>query len=92
LNFGNPYIPENYYVFSECVRGLGDACRFLELPVTGGNVSFYNESPEGPVFPTPTIGMVGSIKNVNQALQTAPKNPGIKLALGRKIQSNNWWF
>jgi phosphoribosylformylglycinamidine synthase II len=85
LNFGNPYIPENYYVFSECVRGLGDACRFLELPVTGGNVSFYNESPEGPVFPTPTIGMVGSIKNVNQALQTAPKIPGIKLALVGKF-------
>jgi phosphoribosylformylglycinamidine synthase II len=85
LNFGNPYIPENYYVFSECVRGLGDACRFLELPVTGGNVSFYNESPEGPVFPTPTIGMVGSIENVNRSLQTAPKNPGIKLALVGKF-------
>lgn len=81
LNFGNPYIPENYYVFSECVRGLGDACRFLGLPVTGGNVSFYNESPEGPVFPTPTIGMVGYIANVEKALQSAPKVSGTKLAL-----------
>ncbi|MCZ8343283.1 MAG: phosphoribosylformylglycinamidine synthase subunit PurL [Leptospira sp.] len=81
LNFGNPYIPENYYVFSECVRGLGDACRFLDLPVTGGNVSFYNESPEGPVFPTPTIGMVGVIDDVAKGLNTYSKSPGNKLAL-----------
>lgn len=73
LNFGNPYIPENYYIFSECVRGLGDACRFLGLPVTGGNVSFYNESPEGPVFPTPTIGMVGVIDDVAKGLHTYPR-------------------
>lgn len=86
LNFGNPYIPENYYVFSECVRGLGDACRFLGLPVTGGNVSFYNESPEGPVFPTPTIGMVGYIANVEKALQSAPKVSGTKLALVGKFR------
>jgi phosphoribosylformylglycinamidine synthase len=64
LNFANPYIPENYYMFSECIRGMGDACRFLGLPVTGGNVSFYNESPQGPVYPTPTIGMVGLISNI----------------------------
>lgn len=69
LNFANPYIPENYYVFSECVKGIGDACRFLKLPVTGGNVSFYNESPEGPVFPTPTIGMVGLIENISNYLK-----------------------
>ncbi|GBF41206.1 phosphoribosylformylglycinamidine synthase II [Leptospira ellinghausenii] len=82
LNFGNPYIPENYYVFSECVRGLGDACRFLGLPVTGGNVSFYNESPEGPVFPTPTIGMVGVIDDVSKGLRTYPKtNEVVKYAL-----------
>lgn len=81
LNFGNPYIPENYYVFSECVRGLGDACRFLGLPVTGGNVSFYNESPEGPVFPTPTIGMVGVIDDVAKGLNTFSKKAGTKLAL-----------
>lgn len=81
LNFGNPYIPENYYIFSECVRGLGDACRYLGLPVTGGNVSFYNESPEGPVFPTPTIGMVGLIDDVSKGLHTFNKTPGTKLAL-----------
>ncbi|MDZ4725725.1 MAG: phosphoribosylformylglycinamidine synthase subunit PurL [Leptospira sp.] len=73
LNFGNPYIPENYYVFSECVKGLGDACRYLGLPITGGNVSFYNESPEGPVYPTPTIGMVGVIDDVKDGLHTYPK-------------------
>ncbi|TGL02188.1 phosphoribosylformylglycinamidine synthase subunit PurL [Leptospira bouyouniensis] len=82
LNFGNPYIPENYYVFSECVRGLGDACRYLGLPVTGGNVSFYNESQEGPVFPTPTIGMVGVIDDVAKGLRTFPKtNETVKYAL-----------
>jgi phosphoribosylformylglycinamidine synthase len=81
LNFGNPYIPENYYVFSECVRGMGDACRALGLPVTGGNVSFYNESSQGPVFPTPTIGMVGYLPNVEKAISPAPKTEGIKLAL-----------
>ncbi|TGM60806.1 phosphoribosylformylglycinamidine synthase subunit PurL [Leptospira vanthielii] len=82
LNFGNPYIPENYYIFSECVRGLGDACRFLGLPVTGGNVSFYNESPEGPVFPTPTIGMVGVIDDVAKGLHTYPRtNDAVTYAL-----------
>jgi phosphoribosylformylglycinamidine synthase len=86
LNFGNPYIPENYYVFSDCVRGLGDACRFLGLPVTGGNVSFYNESPEGPVFPTPTIGMVGYIPDVSKALRSHPSQPGTKLALVGKFR------
>ncbi|MCC5813119.1 MAG: phosphoribosylformylglycinamidine synthase subunit PurL, partial [Leptospira sp.] len=86
LNFGNPYIPENYYVFSECIRGMGDACKFLGLPVTGGNVSFYNESPEGPVYPTPTIGMVGYIPNVEKALRPAPDRAGAKLALVGKFR------
>ncbi|TGM53854.1 phosphoribosylformylglycinamidine synthase subunit PurL [Leptospira biflexa] len=87
LNFGNPYIPENYYVFSECVRGLGDACRFLGLPVTGGNVSFYNESPEGPVFPTPTIGMVGVIDDVAKGLRTYPRTKeDVKYALVGNFQ------
>jgi phosphoribosylformylglycinamidine synthase len=59
LNFGNPYKPEVYYTFSEAVAGMGEACRVLGTPVTGGNVSFYNEDPQRAVFPTPTIGMVG---------------------------------
>ena len=65
LNFGNPYKPEIYYGFAEAVAGMGEACRVLQTPVTGGNVSFYNEDPQRAVFPTPTIGMVGLIENVN---------------------------
>jgi phosphoribosylformylglycinamidine synthase len=59
LNFGNPYKPEIYYGFSEAVAGMGEACLMFDTPVTGGNVSFYNEDPERAVFPTPTIGMIG---------------------------------
>lgn len=64
LNFGNPYKPEVYWTFKEAVRGMGEACRKLNTPVTGGNVSFYNENPEGAVFPTPTIGMLGLVEDV----------------------------
>jgi phosphoribosylformylglycinamidine synthase len=64
LNFGNPYKPEMYYQFAECVRGMGEACRVFNTPVTGGNVSFYNEDPERAVYPTPTIGMIGKIEDL----------------------------
>jgi phosphoribosylformylglycinamidine synthase II len=64
LNFGNPYKPEVYWQFTEAVGGMGDACRALNTPVTGGNVSFYNENPESAVFPTPTIGMLGLVDDV----------------------------
>lgn len=66
LNFGNPYDPEVYWQFSEAVLGIGDACRVLDTPVTGGNVSFYNESPETAVFPTPVIGMLGIIEDIDK--------------------------
>jgi phosphoribosylformylglycinamidine synthase II len=60
LNFGNPYNPEVYWQFVGAIKGMGAACTKFETPVTGGNVSFYNQSSdEGPVFPTPTIGMLG---------------------------------
>jgi len=59
LNFGNPYDPEVYYQFVQVIKGMGEACRKFDTPVTGGNVSFYNQNPDGPVYPTPTIGMVG---------------------------------
>ena len=59
LNFGNPYDPEVYYQFVHAIKGMGEACRKFDTPVTGGNVSFYNQNPDGPVYPTPTIGMVG---------------------------------
>jgi len=65
LNFGNPYKPEIYYCFSEAVAGMGEACRVFGTPVTGGNVSFYNEDPEHAVFPTPVIGMLGIIEDID---------------------------
>jgi len=64
LNFGNPYNPEVYYQFVNAIKGMGEACVEFDTPVTGGNVSFYNQSPDGPVYPTPTIGMVGLLQNV----------------------------
>jgi phosphoribosylformylglycinamidine synthase len=64
LNFGNPYDPEVYFQFVKAIEGMGEACRKFNTPVTGGNVSFYNQNPEGPVYPTPTIGMVGLLENI----------------------------
>src|SRR5216110_1943570 len=61
LNFGNPYKPENFWQLREAVEGIAEACRAFGTPVTGGNVSLYNESPTGVVDPTPTVGMVGLI-------------------------------
>ncbi|HLX13218.1 MAG TPA: phosphoribosylformylglycinamidine synthase subunit PurL [Bacteroidota bacterium] len=68
LNFGNPYDPEIYYQFRESIRGISDACKALETPVTGGNVSFYNENPKGPIYPTPTIGMLGLIDSLDDIM------------------------
>ena len=65
LNFGNPYKPEIYYGFSESVKGMGEACRVFDTPVTGGNVSFYNEDPDRAVFPSPVIGMIGLIEDID---------------------------
>jgi phosphoribosylformylglycinamidine synthase len=66
LNFGNPEKPEVFYQFREACRGIADACRAFATPVTGGNVSFYNESPTGAVDPTPVIGMVGLLDRVDR--------------------------
>ncbi len=76
LNFGNPYNPEVYYQFVEAIQGMGEACRKFDTPVTGGNVSFYNQSEDGPVYPTPTIGMVGVLENINQKMSLGFKHPG----------------
>jgi phosphoribosylformylglycinamidine synthase len=76
LNFGNPFDPEVYYQFVHAVKGMGEACRKFETPVTGGNVSFYNQNPEGPVYPTPTIGMVGLLDNVNNKMTLDFKEEG----------------
>jgi len=67
LNFGNPYKPEVYYCFSEAIKGMADACKILGTPVTGGNVSFYNENPEGAIYPTPVIGMLGLMSDFRKA-------------------------
>jgi phosphoribosylformylglycinamidine synthase II len=61
LNFGNPYRPENFWQLREAVDGLAEACREFGVPVTGGNVSLYNENPGGAIDPTPTVGMIGII-------------------------------
>ncbi|MEX2362466.1 MAG: phosphoribosylformylglycinamidine synthase subunit PurL, partial [Balneolaceae bacterium] len=70
LNFGNPYKPEVYYTFKEALGGMSDACRALKTPVTGGNVSFYNENPNGAIFPSPIIGMLGVIEDVEKHTTT----------------------
>jgi phosphoribosylformylglycinamidine synthase II len=68
LNFGNPYNPEVYYQFSEAVEGIREACLALGTPVVSGNVSFYNESPAGPVYPTPTIAMLGIVEDIERVI------------------------
>ncbi len=74
LNFGNPYKPEMYWQFKEAIEGMGEACKFFETPVTGGNVSFYNESPNAAVYPTPVIGMVGLIEKLENITTSFFKN------------------
>ncbi len=76
LNFGNPYDPEVYYQFVQAIKGMGEACRKFDTPVTGGNVSFYNQNPDGPVYPTPTIGMVGLLEDVDQRMTLDFKEEG----------------
>ncbi|MFI5254498.1 MAG: phosphoribosylformylglycinamidine synthase subunit PurL, partial [Candidatus Limnocylindrales bacterium] len=71
LNFGDPTRPEAFWRFAESVRGVGDACRALGLPVTGGNVSFYNESPSGAIAPTAQIGVVGLLDDVERRVGPA---------------------
>ena len=92
LNFGNPYDPEVYWQFSEAVRGMGDACRAFQTPVTGGNVSFYNQTVSGenkpvPVFPTPTIGMVGLLPDVSKRMTLDFKEKGhLIFLLGQVVE------
>ena len=76
LNFGNPYKPEIYWQFKQAIEGMGEACRFFDTPVTGGNVSFYNESPNTAVYPTPTIGMVGLIEGLEKVTTSFFKDEG----------------
>lgn len=94
LNFGNPYDPEVYYQFVHAIKGMGEACRRFNTPVTGGNVSFYNQNPDGPVFPTPTIGMVGLLEDINDRMALDLKEEGDLLIMlgssGNDINSSQY--
>ena len=93
LNFGNPYDPEVYWQFAQVIKGMGDACRAFETPVTGGNVSFYNhtvtENRNIPVFPTPTIGMVGIVPDVTKRMSLDFKAKGDLIFLIGKMRGGH---
>ncbi len=76
LNFGNPLKPHIYYQFREAVQGMSDACKAFETPVTGGNVSFYNETDGAAIYPTPGIGMVGIVEDVDHITSQAFQSEG----------------
>ncbi|HXL33917.1 MAG TPA: phosphoribosylformylglycinamidine synthase subunit PurL [Gemmatimonadales bacterium] len=76
LNFGSPERPWVFHQFKESCRGIADACRALDTPVTGGNVSFYNESPAGAVDPTPVVGMVGLLLRADRAVPSHARATG----------------
>ena len=88
LNFGNPYKPENFWQLREAVEGIAEACRAFGTPVTGGNVSLYNESPAGVVDPTPTIGMVGLIDKEEHITTQWFKNEGDAIILVGEIAAS----
>jgi phosphoribosylformylglycinamidine synthase subunit PurL len=81
LNFGNPDKPEVFQQFREACRGIGDACRAFDIPVTGGNVSLYNESPSGAIDPTPVVGMVGLLQDVERRVGSHFTAPGDAIVL-----------
>ena len=81
LNFGNPHKPENFWQLRECVEGLAEGCIAFQAPVTGGNVSLYNESPAGSIDPTPTVGMVGLIEDQQHVTTSHFKSAGDAILL-----------
>ena len=92
LNFGNPYNPESYWQFVGAIEGMSNACRKFKTPVTGGNVSFYNQTKidgvETPVFPTPTIGMIGIVPDKDKVMTLNFKNEGDSIFLLGKSMNN----
>jgi phosphoribosylformylglycinamidine synthase subunit PurL len=76
LNFGNPEKPEVMWQFSEAIDGIAEACRALDTPITGGNVSFYNETLGKPIYPTPILGVLGLLENADYALGSGFRNEG----------------
>lgn len=94
LNFGNPYNKEVYWQFVHAVKGMGDACRAFNTPVTGGNVSFYNQSVIGdkvePIYPTPTIGMIGLVEDETKSMTLHFKTEGdVILLIGKTYDDLN---
>ena len=85
LNFGNPYNPENFWQLRECVEGLAEGCREFKTPVTGGNVSLYNQSPAGSIDPTPTVGMVGLIAEAKHVTTQYFKDEGDVIILAGEL-------
>ena len=81
LNFGNPHKPAVYFQMRESTQGMAEACRVLETPVTGGNVSLYNENPQGAIFPTPVVGMVGVLEDVSLTIGPAFQEAGHAVVL-----------
>jgi phosphoribosylformylglycinamidine synthase len=81
LNFGNPRRPEVFFQFREAVAGMGEACRALGTPVTGGNVSLYNENPQGAVYPTPVVGMIGLIESLDHVTRATFSEAGGDIVL-----------
>lgn len=90
LNFGNPHNPELFYQLKESVRGLAEGCRAFNAPVTGGNVSLYNQNPSGPIDPTPTVAMVGIIEKKEHITTQWFKDEGdIIILLGEVADRND---
>lgn len=87
LNFGNPMKPEIFWQFEKSIKGISKACQALNTPVTGGNVSFYNENPEGAVYPTPIVGMVGLLDKLEYATDQFFKDIGDLIILLGKTES-----
>ena len=81
LNFGNPEHPEVMWQFSEVVDGMSEACSFFGTPITGGNVSFYNETFGGDIYPTPVLGMVGLIEDLSLVTTSSFRDPGDSIVL-----------
>jgi phosphoribosylformylglycinamidine synthase II len=92
LNFGNPEKPEVMWQFSEAIDGISEACQALEIPITGGNVSFYNETLGNSIYPTPLLGVLGLLENADHALGSGFRNEGdVIVLLDGKGQANESW-
>lgn len=86
LNFGSPENPEIFYQFTESIKGMSDACRVLNTPVISGNVSFYNETEKEAIYPTPVVGMVGVLEDINKRCTIGWKEKGDSIVLLGKTQ------